>query len=114
MTADVVGLREQHVAKLEAELPRIVAELKRLGAKRVVLFGSFARGRRDLFTDLDILVVIEGHEPFVQRLARVYGAVAPRVATDLFVYTPEEFEELKDRPFWKHALEASQVLYADG
>ncbi len=112
MTADVTHLRAQRVALLESELPRIVEELKRLGAHRIVLFGSYARGRRDLFTDLDLLVVMESQEPFVQRLARVYAKLGPKVAADILVYTPEEFEHMKNRPFVRHALATGKVLYA--
>jgi predicted nucleotidyltransferase len=83
-----------------------------MGAERIVLFGSYAAGRRDLFTDLDLLAVIPSEEPFVHRLASVYEQVAPKVATDLLLYTPEEFEQMKDRTFLRHALKTSQLLYA--
>jgi predicted nucleotidyltransferase len=110
---DIAELRGLHIEKLETELPRIRDELRRLGASLIILFGSYAKGRRDLFTDLDILAVMPSDEGFVQRLARVHQAVAPRVATDLFVYTPEEFDQIKLRPFWNHALASGLVLHED-
>jgi predicted nucleotidyltransferase len=112
MAVNVEELRRRHVASLESELARIVAELKRLGAQRIVLFGSYARGRRDLFTDLDLLVILETEKPFLERLLEVKRAVAPRVATDLLVYTPAEFAELETNAFWRNALADSRVLYA--
>jgi len=103
--------RANHVALLDSELPRIVEALKALGARKIVLFGSYAQGRRDLFTDLDILTVIDSDLRFVERLEEVYRQVSPRVATDLLVYTPDEFEEMKERRFLKHALKGAKVLH---
>lgn len=99
---------------LKAEVKRITAALKKLGADKVILFGSLARGREDLFTDIDLIVVMESELPFVERCVWVYREVVPRVAADILVYTPAEFEEMKERPFLRHALREGVVLYAKG
>lgn len=112
MSVDLAELRAKRVALLESELARLVDGLKALGAHLILLFGSYAQGRRDLFTDLDLLVVMESDEPFIQRLGSVRAALQPKVDTDLFVYTPSEFEEMKERPFVRHALKTGKVLYA--
>lgn len=42
---------------------------------KVILFGSYAKGRRDLFTDLDLIVVMDSRDDFVTRcaeLARIF------------------------------------------
>ncbi len=96
---------------LEEELRRLTECLKDLGAEKIILFGSYARGRRDALTDLDLLVVMESDEPFVRRAAGVYGKLMPRVAADILVYTPGEWQEVKERPFIKKALEEGRVLY---
>ncbi len=112
-TVDLKTRRAQRAALLETELNRLVDELKGLGAQLIVLFGSYARGRRDLFTDLDLLVVMESDLPFVERLASLYTRLQPKVAADILVYTPEEFEQLKDRRrFLRHALATGKVLHA--
>ncbi len=113
MATSIETQRANHVALLDSELPRIVEALKALGARLIVLFGSYARGRRDVFTDLDILVIMDSDLPFVERLADVYRKVSPRVATDLLVYTPEEFEDMKERRFLKHALKDAEVLHEE-
>ena len=114
MSQDLATLRTEHVALLESELPRIVKQLKALGAQLIVLFGSYAQGRRDLFTDLDLLVVMESDEPFVERLGRMYVTLSPKVAADILVYTPQEFEQMKQRRFVRHALATGTVVYARG
>ncbi len=112
LRGDLAARRAERAALLESELQRMLAELREQGAKLVVLFGSYAAGRRDLFTDLDLMVVMESEEPFVQRLRRVYAALQPAVAADILVYTPEEFEDMKEQPFVRHALATGKVLHA--
>ncbi|MDO8615728.1 MAG: nucleotidyltransferase domain-containing protein [Dehalococcoidia bacterium] len=112
MAVDIAQRRREHVDLLESELPRLVEGLKAMGASLIVLFGSFPAGRRDLFTDLDILAVIESDIPFIQRLGETYQRLAPEVQADILVYTPEEFEEMKQRPFVRRALATGEVVYA--
>jgi predicted nucleotidyltransferase len=112
MTVDVAERRREHVALLESELARIVEELRALGASLIVLFGSYAQGRRDLFTDLDIVAVMDSDTPFVMRHGETYAKLRPKVDADIVVYTPEEFDEMKRRPFVRHALTTGKVLHA--
>ena len=44
--------------------------------ERVSLFGSYARGRADLFTDLDILVIMHTDKGFIDRLSMLYSLLA--------------------------------------
>ncbi|WP_419948030.1 nucleotidyltransferase family protein [Candidatus Palauibacter sp.] len=67
--------------------------LRRVGVRRALVFGSWARGEADGFSDLDLAVVIETDLPRLERgreLTRQLDAVLP-VAVDLLVYTPAEF-----------------------
>jgi predicted nucleotidyltransferase len=77
----------------------------------VILFGSYNAGRRDLFTDLDILVVMESPLDFITRTAELYRRLSAGVDLDLLVYTPEELCSNKKKPFLRHALETGKVLY---
>jgi predicted nucleotidyltransferase len=72
---------------------RIVPLLKQHGVVQAYLFGSYARGTADAWSDVDLLVVMAADLPFVERpLALVDVMDALPTATDLLVYTPEEFE----------------------
>ncbi len=73
--------------------------------------GSYARGRADLFTDLDLLVVMETNLSFIDRLRMLYPLLALPVDLDLLCYTPEELERMQDRPFIKHLRRDEVVLY---
>ena len=99
--------------RLESELERIVAELPRLGVEKAILFGSLASGRVGRTSDLDLILVVRTDEPFTRRLERLYGALNPAVAMDLFVYTPDEFRGMAEsNSFVRAALARGRVVYA--
>jgi predicted nucleotidyltransferase len=100
------------VRKLDSELIRIVRQLAaKEEVRRVILFGSYAGGRRDLFTDLDLLVVLVSNLDFNTRTAELYRELRAEVDLDLLVYTPEEFRSMGDSGFLKHILQTGEVLY---
>jgi predicted nucleotidyltransferase len=104
--------RIEYVTALEDALNKIVTRLAGMPqVERVVLFGSYAAGRRDLFTDLDLVVVMSSDQDFVRRTAELYQQVGAGVDLDLLVYTPEEFERQQERGFVRQALKTGRVLY---
>ena len=104
--------RAEYAEALDRALDRIVAQLAAMPeVERVILFGSYAAGRRDLFTDLDLLVVMASDQNFVRRTAELYRRISADVDVDLLVYTPEEFERLRERGFVRQALTSGKVLY---
>jgi predicted nucleotidyltransferase len=107
--------RAEYAEALERALDEVVAHLARMPeVERVILFGSYAAGQRDLFTDLDLLVVMSSEQDFVHRTAELYRQMAAGVDLDLLVYTPEEFERLRQSGFVRQAVETGKVLYEKG
>jgi predicted nucleotidyltransferase len=105
--------KEQYAAALERALTTVVSCLTALPeVEKVIVFGSYQRGSRDLFTDLDLLVVIRTTEGFLKRMERLYGLLAGTgVDLDLFAYTPEEIEENRSRPFFRRVLTEGEVVH---
>ena len=102
----------QRERRLQAELARIQPILIGLGAQKIILFGSLARGAAGRTSDLDLIVIYDTDLPFAARLDRFYSALAPRVALDLLVYTPREWERMSvSNPFVRQVLREGQVLY---
>jgi predicted nucleotidyltransferase len=99
---------------VDAEVQRIVPVLASQGATHVVLFGSRATGRAQRGSDVDLLVVMPcpPGESFPARLARVASEIRPRIALDLLVYTPQELERMRHRPFIAEALRQGTELHA--
>ena len=103
--------RLAYVQKLDEAPRRIVELLSQVeGVRRASLFGSYARGRRDLFTDLDLLVVWETEKPVLERLGFLHALLDVAVDIDVICYTPAEFERIRDRPFLRRALSEEVVL----
>src|SRR5205814_5321378 len=86
--ASLAARRAEYAARLRESLERIVASLAALDeVERVSVFGSYARGRVDLGTDLDVLVVMRTDRGFVDRLGALYSRLAVPVDLDLLCYT---------------------------
>ncbi len=104
--------RDRYTKALDQDLNNLIQQLSRMSAvQKVVLFGSYAAGRRDLFTDLDLLVVMDSSLDFVTRGVELARRLRAGVALDLLVYTPQEMERMRDRPFLRHILKTGKVLY---
>lgn len=67
--------------------------------EQVFLFGSAARGEADAWSDVDLIVVLRTDLPFVERPRLAAPALRKALgrSVDILVYTPEEFEEMKNR-----------------
>jgi len=95
-------------------IPRIIHSLMAYQPEKIILFGSVARGDADEYSDIDLIVVKQSDQRFVERLVEVM-AFLPRdvVKADVLVYTPEEFQAMQEQgnPFIEQALKDGIVLY---
>jgi uncharacterized protein len=91
---------------VEEALNALMQALQRYQPQRIILFGSAARGEADAESDLDVLVIKETSEPFVQRLEAMARPCPPGMHADILVYTPEELECMVEdgKPFKDSAL----------
>jgi predicted nucleotidyltransferase len=84
--------------------------------KRIILFGSFARGECVPGSDIDLLIVLrESNIPFLERIPKYMPSHFP-VGVDVFPYTEGELREMLNSGnfFVKRALEEGiEVLHKD-
>ena len=91
---------------------RVVATAcRRVGAERALLFGSYARGTADAYSDVDVLIVWPTACDFFERRAFFEDILAAFPGCDLLVYTPAELEDLRERGVVYQALEEGIALY---
>jgi predicted nucleotidyltransferase len=97
----------------QERVAHIIASLAEYDPLRVILFGSWARGDEDEHSDLDLVIIKETQERFLDRLARVYDLVKPTFAMDVLVYTPQEFAKMQERenPFIEMVMKEGVVIY---
>ncbi len=105
----------QRKASLAKEVKRITSILKSMGAKKIILFGSLVRNQVRVASDVDIIVVLDTKKKFLDRLDEIYRRIAPSIAVDILVYTPSEFNKMKEtNPFVMRALREGRILYESG
>ncbi|MCS7223436.1 MAG: nucleotidyltransferase domain-containing protein [Armatimonadetes bacterium] len=116
MSAEQIGdlseRRRQHKENLERAVDLLVNRLSRdPRVQRIILFGSYVRGRADLLTDIDAVVIMNTELPFLERLRWLYESLSLPVDADIVCYTPEEWEANKDKPFFRTVRKAGRVVY---
>jgi len=87
--------------------------VRKLNPYLVVLFGSFATGDINEGSDIDIIVVADFKEDFLDRIRTLMDLNTFKIPIEPVGYTPEEFNQMKNRrnPFIMEVLEKGKVLY---
>jgi uncharacterized protein len=106
------------VSQVDTEtFSEIVRRIRTVAApKKIVLFGSRARGDHRPQSDIDLLVIEDSPLPRHRRAIPLYAALADLsldVDTEIVVYTPTEVEEWRGAgaAFVTTALREGMVLY---
>lgn len=109
--------RVEILAAPPAKDPRETLETLRevvngLDVVRAYVFGSYARGHADRWSDLDVVIVAPTKLPFVERFREFLPVLHVHPAVELIVYTPEEFESMKqaENPLILDVLENGVVI----
>jgi len=102
--------RIEYIDLLRTSIEQVKAKLSGK-VEKISIFGSYTKKNPDLFTDLDILIIMRTEKNFVERLEELYALLALPVDADILCYTPEEWEKIKSKRFFKKILEEEVVLY---
>ncbi len=89
---------------------------RRLGRVSLVLFGSYARGDFNAWSDVDLILVWEGFRDrsLAERWRLIRGLVEELgEPVDLVLWSPEEAGRLLEKPSWRRALAEACLLLAD-
>lgn len=83
--------------------------VKEYQPEKIILFGSRATGEHRPDSDYDFIIVKKTNERWIRRSLAIPDVP---IKADFFVYTPEEFEHMKDSSiFMVSALKDSVVVY---
>ena len=111
-TTDRVYVTQEEIRNL------VLAIVEGVKPKKVILFGSRARGNEGDISDVDILVVMDTDKPKYRRRSEISRLLWDfDFPIDIVVYTPDEFKEAVEHedyyfnPFIKDAVKEGVVLY---
>ena len=102
---------EEIFKKIEAYVQEVV---ENLNPYLVMLFGSFATNNINEGSDVDILVVADFHEGFLDRITKLMDINKFGIPVEPVGYTLKEFREMKRRKnaFILEVTERGKVMYS--
>ncbi len=106
-----IGLKKPVGKSLRPAIQKIVDELK---PEKIILFGSYAYGRPNPHSDVDLLIVLKTKASLKERSWEVSRLLLPRpFPVDILVKTPKEIKEgLKSGDFFlQEIITRGKVLY---
>lgn len=98
-------IRKRHPALGGREASKINQFLKRLRKRypdaRAILFGSYARGDVHEKSDVDIIVIADFKQRFVDRIGELLDLAPKGLRLEPLAYTPQEFKQMHGRDFFR-------------
>lgn len=70
---------------------------RKYNPEKIYVFGSYARGDVYEGSDLDLVIIKDTNKRFQDRISDVLELNDYEIAVEPLVYTPKEFEEMRER-----------------
>lgn len=109
---EILKRKNERKARLERSLGSIIAQLKDRGALKIILFGSLHKEEVDVYSDLDLLVIMPSTMSGKEWSDLIYMNIERGVASDIIVYNQDEFEDkLQTSSFLRGISNSGKVVY---
>ena len=98
-------------SKIEEIINKIAKEFN---PEKIILFGSYAKGKPQEDSDLDLLIINDSNLPKHKRSFEIQKALkGSKIPLDILVYTSSEFySEINQKySFLNSAIQSSKVVY---
>ncbi len=95
------------------EIVRRIA--KKFDVEKIILFGSYAKGKPDENSDVDILIIMNTKKRAIEQRLEIYRSLTPiHFALDIIVRTEDDIKKRIPQGDWflKEVIETGKVLYA--
>lgn len=97
---------------LQSEVKHYISIIKeKYNPEKILLFGSLANGEVHQWSDIELVLIKDTNKPFSERMKEVLLLIKPKVDIKILVYTPEEFEQMKQRKFFNKGIISKDVIY---
>jgi predicted nucleotidyltransferase len=115
LRAKLGSMTEEEIHEdLEALADRLRPLFQKHGILRAIVFGSLSRGDATRRSDLDLLIVQDTDQRFLDRYEYLLPEIVrgvPGRDVDLLIYTPNELRAAAERPFIATVLREGKVIY---
>ncbi len=109
---EILQRKTEREEKLKSSMESITRQLIELGALKIILFGSLAEGNVDVYSDLDMLVIMPSTKSGGEWMKFVYANVEREIDSDIIVYNQEKLrEKLPVSSLLRHVLQSGRVVY---
>lgn len=107
-----VDKRKRIPQKAIDEVVRQIAEKFR--PQKIILFGSYARGKPRPESDVDLLVIMDTPLKESRQSLKIRQHLGVMFGIDLLVYTPKHLQERLDMNDWfiREVIDEGKILYA--
>jgi len=87
--------------------------IRRYRPKKIIVFGSFARGDVRQGSDLDLVIIKNTKEKFLRRMDAVLDLCDGEIAVEPLIYTEAEFERMLEEgnDFLETVVSEGKVVY---
>ena len=109
-----MGAKKEGKAIIQDILEKLLADY---APEKVILYGSYAYGKPDRDSDIDLLIIKETTERFIDRwvtVQQILTGTHPSIPVETLVLTPQEMERrlaIGDQ-FVEEIITRGEVLYA--
>jgi len=108
----IIERKRERKKILETALDSIRQQLIRLGAIRIMLFGSLNEDTVDMYSDLDLFVIMPSNKTGKQWMDFIYEKIEREVASDIIVYNEQEFKDnLAGNSFVDEITNTGTIIY---
>lgn len=109
--SDIIQRKNERKARLQESMDHIVNQLKRLGALKIIVFGSFAQDQVDVNSDLDLFVLMPSTKTGKEWMDIIYDTIERMVASDIIVYNDKELRERLPASAFLQNVVKGKVVY---
>ena len=101
------------IKRFEREIPSIVESLKKYNPIKIMLFGSLATGDVNAHSDIDLCIIKNTSERFMDRIGDALELVESSFPVEALVYTEEEFKRMHEEgnPLICRIVKEGKTLY---
>lgn len=108
-----VTVRQKIKENFDNEIQRLIEGIKNYNPEKIILYGSWARGDYHEGSDVDLVIIKETNERFMDRIGKILDLNNSNLAIEPLVYTPSEFDKMKKEgnPFIEQVAKEGKVIY---